>query len=635
MKRKILCLALCVVMVFASLVGCQEQSREDIMNEIGREASAGASTVTMYLLSEKPVSAEQEALVEAAVNEYMDDYSVYLDLVYYTENEYYTILESNLDMMLKKAAEDKANKKTNKVTETATDTATEETTETAETVETAEGETSAATESGTTAATQAATEKGTVTIETDEFGNKVYLYIDENGLPKVYYPPNAEYHVDIFYFSGYDRYLKYRDAGYLANFSNPIKDTSAKIIKNGVSSVLYDAVKTLNTKYDMMPCNTQVGEYTYLLLNKDVLNSTQYTAAQVGNLLSDSCGDFLKFVNDYYPDYVPLYSSEGTLPLAAVNFFGVDQKGYASDDFSLLAGTYDYSWVSGESGQSPAFDKITASADNGFGTIKSQIEILKSYEFNGYYATADEKDKPFAVGYIKGDASIPDQYKDDYEVLVLEKPKLETDELYENVFAISSYTKQLSKTALVLSEIYTNENVINLLAHGIEGTNYVWTNSDERDPENNYEQYKVIEKITDDARHIYDMDPAKIGNAARTYPTTEDNPQRTKYILKQNSEATPSLTFGFSILEADYTELASRIKKAQKENRVLPEEEKPNWVLNMRQIAIYSNQAYTQLVNAKDAAALKAAFANIDTLLTSPEFDKIADLQKAYSKAVK
>ena len=68
---------------------------------------------------------------------------------------------------------------------------------------------------------------------------------------------------------------------------------------------------------------------------------------------------------------------------------------------------------------------------------------------------------------------------------------------------------------------------------------------------------------------------------------------------------------------------------------MLPEEEKPNWVLNMRQIAIYSNQAYTQLVNAKDAAALKAAFANIDTLLTSPEFDKIADLQKAYSKAVK
>ena len=135
MKRKILCLALCVVMVFASLVGCQEQSRDDIMNEIGREASVGASTVTMYLLSEKPVSAEQEALVEAAVNEYMDDYSVYLDLVYYTESEYYTILESNLDMMIKKAAEDKANKKTNKVTETAadTETVTEETTE--ETVE--------------------------------------------------------------------------------------------------------------------------------------------------------------------------------------------------------------------------------------------------------------------------------------------------------------------------------------------------------------------------------------------------------------------------------------------------------------------------------------------------------------------
>ena len=68
MKKKILCLALCVVMVFASLVGCEEDSREEIMNNMGKEASdkKEAITITMQLLSEKPVSKEQEALVEEA-----------------------------------------------------------------------------------------------------------------------------------------------------------------------------------------------------------------------------------------------------------------------------------------------------------------------------------------------------------------------------------------------------------------------------------------------------------------------------------------------------------------------------------------------------------------------------------------
>ena len=213
MKKKILCLALCVVMVFASLVGCEEESREKIMNDIGRDASKGAITVTMHLLSEKPVSAEQEALVEAAVNEYMDDYNIYLDLKYFTEapiyengvlvkNGYYEALEYSLDMMIKKAAEDKANKKNpNKATESETVDATAETTGdvTDETTGDATGETTEAT--ATTAATDATVEEGTLAIETDEFGNEKYLYIDENGLPKVYYPPNPDYHVDIFYFS--------------------------------------------------------------------------------------------------------------------------------------------------------------------------------------------------------------------------------------------------------------------------------------------------------------------------------------------------------------------------------------------------------------------------------------------------
>lgn len=566
MKKRILCLALCAIMVFACFVGCEEESREDIMNKIGKDASVNASTVTMYLLAESAVSAEQEAIIEAAVNEIMATYDVYLDLVYKTADKYYEALEENLKTMKETAEAEKEAKKDK-----------------------------------TTTATEATTESE------DE-----YLYIDENGLPKVYYPPNPDYHVDIFYFSGYDKYLEYKAADYLADFSTPIKDTNAKAIKHGVSTVLYDAVKSLNTKYDMMPCNTQVGEYTYLLLNKELLTSTQYTSAQIGNLLSDNCADFLKLVNDHYADYVPLYSSEGVLTYDTVKFLGADADGFSSDAFSLIAGSYDRTWKYGGDDQYPIMGKITDAADNGTVSVKEQINKLKNYEFSGYYATDAEKDKPFAVGYVKGDITLPEQYEDEYEVIVLEKPTLETEDIYENAFAISKYTKQINKTALVLSEVYTNETIINLLAHGVEGTNYQWTDSEMRN-ETTYEYYRVVEKIADDPKYAYNMDPAKIGNAAKVYPTVNDDPRRIDNILEQNYQSSPSLTFGFSI----YSLKAANGADIQK-------------------IADYSAQAKKLLAAAKDAAALEAAFAEIDKLYEKPEFaNSLKAITTAYEKAVK
>ena len=99
MKKKILCLALCVLMIVASFVGCAEKSRDELMNQIGEETSKGAVTLTMYILAEDKVSAEQELLVENAVNDIVDSYKIKLDLKYFTEDEYYTTLEKNLARM--------------------------------------------------------------------------------------------------------------------------------------------------------------------------------------------------------------------------------------------------------------------------------------------------------------------------------------------------------------------------------------------------------------------------------------------------------------------------------------------------------------------------------------------------------
>lgn len=282
MKKKILCLALCVVMVASLLVGCGEKNRDEVMNKIGKDASDGAVTLTMQIMAEDAVSKEQETLIENAVNDIFDTYNIKLDLKYYTAENYYKVLEENFKTMKKFYSGDK---------------------------------------------------EGIATKAPEE-----PVYTDaNNGLPITYYPPNEEFQVDIFYFSGYDRYLNYKKNGYLQDFSGRLIDSASKL-KGGISSILYENVKTVNEKYDMMPVNAPVGEYTYMLVNKDILNSTQVSINEITSPVSDECAALLDMVSTYYPSYTPFYSSEGVLAFDDIEFFGIDTKGFDNGDFSLIAG---------------------------------------------------------------------------------------------------------------------------------------------------------------------------------------------------------------------------------------------------------------------------------------------------------
>ena len=534
MKKKILSLALCVIMILTSLVGCAEKSRDELMNQIGEETSKGAVTLTMYILAEEKVSAEQELLVENAVNDIVDSYKIKLDLKYFTENDYYTTLEKNLARM-----------------------------------KTYYGN------------------KENLSKETE-----APVYTDDNGLPTTYYPPNEEFQVDLFYFGGYDKYKLYKEKGYLANFTTELTN-SASSLKGGISSILYENVKALNGEYNMLPVNAAVGEYTYMLVNKKVLSSTQFKLDDIVSPVSAKCAELLSMVKGYYPEYVPLYSSEGVLSLDDVKFFGTDANGFASDDFSILAGTYNSDWSNGQENAYPIMSGINATVNNGNGTAIEQIKTLKSYEFNGYYATEADADKPFAVGYVKGGLEVVDEYSDDYEVVVVDTPKLTTEALYENAIAISSQTKSLSSSARVLTELYTNEEFANILAHGVEGENYVWTTSDVLDK--NDEPYRVIKKQAKDDRYIYNIDPYKIGNVAAIYSTIDDDPARSQRILDQNSDAKKDLLLGYSLYGSGINLDA------------------------MTKISEYSKTAYDKIIAAKNEAELEAALAEMNAMLESDE----------------
>lgn len=177
--------------------------------------------------------------------------------------------------------------------------------------------------------------------------------------------------------------------------------------------------------------------------------------------------------------------------------------------------------------------------------------------------------------------------------------------------AISKQTKSLSQSAKILSELYTNEELINLLAHGVEGENYVWKNSDVLDENDN--PYRVIEKQDKDPRYIYNMDPNKIGNTAMVYPTVNDDPTRAQKILDQNADAKADLLLGFSF----YGSGAS--------------------LTGVPKLNEYSAEALKLITEAKNAEELDTAIAAIGAMMENAEVkaaleDVDGSLAKVYNK---
>ena len=440
-------------MIALCFAGCAEKTGAEVLEKIGEEASKGAVTLSMYLMSEEPVSEAQELAMEAAVNAITEkEFKVHMDLRYFTPDQYYTRLEADLAEM-------------------------------------------------------------TEFYDSIGIGQQDFdpVYTDEDGLPVTYYPPINDFEVDIFYFGGYDKYLQYKEAKYIKDISTEING-GAKALKAVINNNLLAQSKILDGTYDIVPVNRAIGEYTYILLNKEVLSGTQYAATDITSLVDADCQDLLALVEELYGDaYVPLKSYTGELDIINTKFFGVDANGYSTSDFSLIAGTYNNKWNYGAVGSYPEMSDILNTKDNGNFSVADQIQILKGYEFAGYYGTEADADKPFAVGYIKGGPEIVDQYSADYEVVPVALPTLTTEDIYEHVFAISEDTNSAQKSAEVLTYLNTNEEFRNLILYGIEDENYVWVDAVDADGNhllNQYgETYKVIATLDEKPELKYVMDP--------------------------------------------------------------------------------------------------------------------------------
>ena len=483
MNKRIICLLLSVIMLLLCFAGCGKKTDEEIAEDITNEASESAMTLSMYLLADAPVSAEQAAKIEAAVNKITKSkFKTQMKLTFLTEDQYYTVLEENLRLQEENSKNYTSNKYTDETTE-------------AETV-----------------------------------------WNEQLGAVELKYPTIESYQVDIFYFDSYDRFVKYNEAGYLSKLDEELS-SSSKALKSYITPSYLTYMKAAANGTYAIPTNKPIGEYTYMLLNKEALALT-HNAPSDGftSVTSESVQDLLEMVSENWSDkFVPLYSEVPTEDMiTGVKYWGVDENGKLSNEFSVLGGDINSKAYKTEG----AFTPVENILDSSF---VDQLKILKGYEVAKYYddKAVTEQNKDFAVGYVKGGPELEQVWGEKYEMVVVEKPTLDTYDLFNDMFGVSTYSSNLARSMKIVTYLNTNEDFRNLILHGIEGENYELVKSGIKDI--NGEEYVSVRRLNND----YIMDENKTGNVLLALATEDQRAERLEYSKKQNSDATVTQSIAF------------------------------------------------------------------------------------------
>ena len=205
MKKRLMSLLLGMILLLSVLLtGCADSTttEEDIAKDSARETQ----TLVVYLMSEEKVAAATEYAVEEAINaKTKSKFKTQLDLRFFTEETYYTEVETKLKAKEKEIkAADKAAKDKKKYEKWLRESC----------------------KQASVSHIPVTTPKiETVTTEEATLVDKEY------GIIKYVYPEPEENQIDIFYVGGYDKYKSYMDENWLAKLNEEI-DTSSKMLYN-------------------------------------------------------------------------------------------------------------------------------------------------------------------------------------------------------------------------------------------------------------------------------------------------------------------------------------------------------------------------------------------------------------------
>ena len=490
MKKRVVSLLLCLVMVLSVLLsGCGEKTDDEALEQINEEASINNVTLSMWLVSEKKVSAETAALVTAEINAITEEkLKTRLAINYLTMDEYERKLEAAIKAFVP----------------------------------------------GTTAPTTDSASNSNTNADGSFFEPK--------------YPELLANQVDIIYIEGKEMYTNYVANQWLAPLENDITNGSAnKPLKEYISTAVFNAAKLNGKNIYAVPNNNLIGEYTYMLLNRDLMdeiyggyanNIDGFYNALVYNYLETVYAT--KNASGVAQNYVLIDSDYDECLSLLAHYWSLDARSYELlDEFSAFGHLYTDITTLSRGSVNLGYGNLFANE-----TFANAFLKLNQFDANGYFGDAEASGKPAALKMVTCDLASLADYTDDYYPVIVSYPTLSDEDLFDNgMFGVCAKSVNISRSMEVITYINTNEAVRNALYYGVKGVHY-----DTLEREVGDEQYTVAYHLNDD----YKMSMAKTGNLFLVYPTVdlenEENsmsPNAWALIKDQNYEAKIDPTLGF------------------------------------------------------------------------------------------
>ncbi len=326
-------------------------------------------------------------------------------------------------------------------------------------------------------------------------GYVVETVLDEFNLPELVYPEAQENQIDIVLITDKAMLEEYIAAGHLEDITTYINgDNDA--IKEYINTSLLTNTK-INDSWYAVPNNVVVGNYKYLLINKELASNYYLVESdfvdvdETGNVLVDymACLDFAKSIanDDSLTGVAPIQSqfdyptvkfwSDNGEPFALATFYNAD-TGYG--DYVTIANTFENA------------------------NYVDYLKFVAESNTNGYFATEEASD--YGIKVVSDDYASRFAYQENNYIVVLDTPRVYTTDGFDAMFAVTKYTASASRSMEIIEDLVTDSELCNILLYGVEGSDY-YLNED-----------GTVTRISD----TYKMSNQHVGNVFMTYPCTND-----------------------------------------------------------------------------------------------------------------
>lgn len=408
MKKRLLSIIIAMLLVLPVLAFTGCKEKDNVV--VLTSSDANPLTVTLYTIVGEETSDETLKLVENKINEITQfEFNTHIILRGYTEDEYNEIVEKDL-IEAKKIFESEDNKNTeDKETEKAKP-------------------------------------------DTDENGETKHVTIKK---AEAEYPAENGKQVDIFLINSLDMYNNcINDAHIQTVAAELIPGAGSDILTKYINPTLMGSMS--KTHYSLtsyaIPNNRVVDSFEYILLDKGLVDKYGFNYEEVTTL-----SELKPFIASASGEagYTTVLDTYGVEPLAQI--------------MDGVLGVYTGPGMETDSQLSP--DCIYGDT-----SYQEEYSMLKDYRANGTIVEADPDeftaDTKAACVFLEGNTYTPEKYADKYYVCTYKKPTATNENVFNALYAVSAYTKNLQRCMDIVTYMQTNEEFVNILRYGVEGMHF-------------------------------------------------------------------------------------------------------------------------------------------------------------------